>query len=63
MQGELSENPRIKAKAKAGRLTAKERATLIEELTKKMHAAAKQLDFESAVTYRDRIRELQNEKK
>ncbi|MBQ7380533.1 MAG: excinuclease ABC subunit UvrB [Clostridia bacterium] len=63
IQGELSDNPRIKAKAKAGRLTAKEKATLIEELTKKMHAAAKRLDFEEAVVCRDRIRELQNEKK
>ncbi len=63
IQGELSDNPKIKAKAKAGRLTAKEKETLIEELTKKMHAAAKRLDFEEAVVCRDRIRELQNEKK
>ncbi|MBE6662647.1 MAG: excinuclease ABC subunit UvrB [Ruminococcaceae bacterium] len=63
VQGELSDNPRIKAKAKAGKLTAKEKTTLIEELTKKMHEAAKRLDFEEAVLYRDRIRELENAKK
>ena len=63
IEGSLSENPKIKAKAKAGRLTAKEREGLIQELTQKMHAAAKRLDFEEAVTYRDRIRELENQKK
>ena len=63
IQGELSDNPKIKAKAKAVRLTKKEKETLIEELTNKMHASAKHLDFEQALLYRDRIRELQNEEK
>ena len=61
--GDVTDSPKLRAKAKAGKLTAKEREGLIEELTKKMHAAAKQLDFETAVVLRDRIRELQNEKK
>ena len=61
--GDVTDSPKLRAKAKAGKLTAKERESLIEELTKKMHAAAKQLDFETAVVLRDRIRELQNEKK
>ena len=63
IQGELSDNPKIKAKAKAVRLTKKEKETLIEELTNKMHASANHLDFEQALLYRDRIRELQNEEK
>lgn len=61
VQGELSGSPHIKAKAKAGKLTKKEKEKLIAEMTEKMHAAAKRLDFEEAVVYRDRIRELQND--
>ncbi len=62
VQGELADNKRIRAKAKAGKLTAKEREKLTAELTEKMHAAAKRLDFEEAMAYRDRIRELSREK-
>ncbi|MBO5305644.1 MAG: UvrB/UvrC motif-containing protein, partial [Clostridia bacterium] len=63
VKGDLTENKKIGAKAKAGKLTAAEKATLIEQLTEKMHEAAKRLDFEQAVLYRDRIRELENKKK
>ena len=63
VKGDLTDDKRIGTKAKAGKLTAKEKATLIEQLTDKMHEAAKRLDFEQAVLYRDRIRELENQKK
>ena len=62
IQGELSENPRIKAKAKAGKLTQKEREKLIAELTVKMKDCAKRLDFEQAMFYRDKIKSLSEKK-
>ena len=62
IQGELSDNPRIKAKAKAGKLTQKEREKLIVELTAKMKDCAKRLDFEQAVYYRDKIKSLSEKK-
>ena len=62
VKGELSDNPRIKAKAKAGKLTATEKAKLIAEYTVKMKAAANRLEFEEAVYYRDKIRGLEGEK-
>jgi excinuclease ABC subunit B len=62
IQGELSENPRIKAKTKAGKLTQKEREKLIAELTAKMKDCAKRLDFEQAVYYRDKIKSLSEKK-
>ena len=58
VQGELSDNPKIKAKAKAGKLTQKEKDKLIIELTAKMKECAKRLDFEQAVYYRDKIKSL-----
>ncbi len=58
IQGELSENPRIKAKVKAGKLTQKEKEKLIAELTVKMKECARRLDFEQAVYYRDKIKSL-----
>jgi len=58
VQGELSDNPKIKAKAKAGKLTQKEKEKLIIELTAKMKECAKRLDFEQAVYYRDKIKGL-----
>ena len=65
VQGDLVDNKHIKAKAKAGKLTAKEREKLVTELTVKMKDAAKRLDFEEAMYYRDKIKELesQNNKK
>ena len=65
VQGDLADNKHIKAKAKAGKLTAKEREKLIAEFTVKMKDAAKRLDFEEAMYYRDKIKELepQNNKK
>ena len=62
VKGELSDNPKIKAKAKAGKLTAAEKAKLIAEYTVKMKAAANRLEFEEAVYYRDKIRDLEGEK-
>ncbi len=63
VKGELSDNPKIKAKAKAGKLTAKEKEKLIAEYTVKMKAAAARLEFEEAVYYRDKIRELEKKEK
>ena len=62
IQGELSENSRIKTKAKAGKLTQKEKEKLIAELTVKMKECAKRLDFEQAVYYRDKIKSLSEKK-
>ncbi len=62
IQGELSDNPRIKAKTKAGKLTQKEKEKLIAELTVKMKDCAKRLDFEQAVYYRDKIKSLSEKK-
>ena len=62
VQNELAENPRIKAKAKAGKLTQKEKDKLIAELTIKMKECAKRLDFEQAVYYRDKIKSLSEQK-
>lgn len=62
IQGELSDNPRIKAKSKAGKLTQKEKEKLIAELTAKMKDCAKRLDFEQAVYYRDKIKSLSEKK-
>jgi len=42
------------------RLSAKERARLIEQLTKEMKAAAKLLEFEHAAYLRDKIRSIEN---
>ena len=62
VQGDIADNPKIKAKAKAGKLTQKEREKLIEELTAKMKECAKRLDFEQAVFYRDKIKSLSEKK-
>ena len=59
IQGELSDNKRISTKAKAGKLTSREKDKLITEYTEKMKAAAKVLDFEQAMYYRDKIKELE----
>jgi excinuclease ABC subunit B len=42
------------------RLSAKERARLVEQLTKEMKAAAKLLEFEHAAFLRDKIRSIEN---
>ena len=55
VQGDISDNKRIKAKEKAGKLTAKEKDKLIAEYTVKMKEAAKRLDFELAAALRDKI--------
>ena len=62
IQGDIADNPRIKAKAKAGKLTQKEKEKLIIELTAKMKDCAKRLDFEQAVYYRDKIKSLSETK-
>lgn len=63
VQGDLADNKNIKAKAKAGKLTAKEKEKLIAEFTVKMKEAAKRLDFEEAMYYRDKIKELETSSK
>jgi excinuclease ABC subunit B len=50
-----------KKKSEHKKLTQSERMSLIEELTKKMKQAAKELRFEEAAAYRDRIKQLNNE--
>ena len=62
VRGDLAEDPKIKAKAKAGKLTQKEKEKLIAELTEKMKDCAKRLDFEQAVFYRDKIKSLSESK-
>ncbi len=59
VKGELADNPKIKAKAKAGKLSRSEKDKLIVEYTAKMKAAASRLEFEEAVYYRDKIRDLE----
>ena len=48
-------------KGTARKLSRKDREALIEKLTKEMKDAARQLDFERAAYYRDRIHELRAE--
>ena len=48
-------------KDKAAKLTAKERESLIEQLTKEMKEAARRLEFEQAAYLRDRIKELREQ--
>lgn len=62
VRGDIADDPKIKAKAKAGKLTQKEREKLIAELTVKMKECAKRLDFEQAVFYRDKIKSLSEKK-
>ena len=62
IQGDISDDPKVKAKAKAGKLTQKEKEKLIIELTAKMKDCAKRLDFEQAVYYRDKIKSLSETK-
>jgi excinuclease ABC subunit B len=40
------------------KMPAKERQSMVKELTKKMHEAAKKLDFEEAARYRDEITKI-----
>ncbi|WBY64830.1 MAG: UvrABC system protein B [Thermocaproicibacter melissae] len=49
-------------KKKHGRLSADEKARLIEQLTREMKDAAKLLEFEHAAYLRDKIKELQSQK-
>ena len=49
---------RAEKKAKARKLTAKEREALIEKLTREMKDAARQLEFEKAAYLRDEIKKL-----
>ncbi len=49
-QGEL-----VKRRKKAEKMPARERQKIINELTKKMHQAAKELEFEKAASLRDEI--------
>ena len=58
--GDASEKKR--AKKSVEKMTAKERETMIEDLTKQMKLAAKNLEFEQAAWIRDRIAELRKGK-
>jgi excinuclease ABC subunit B len=49
-------------KKKHGRISANEKARLIEQLTREMKDAAKLLEFEHAAYLRDKIKELQSQK-
>ena len=51
-----------KAKPEKKKLTALERARLIEQLTAEMKEAARTLEFEKAAYLRDRVKELKNQK-
>ena len=51
-----------KSKKATEKLSAKERETMIEDLTKQMKLAAKNLEFEQAAWIRDKIAELRKEK-
>ena len=42
-------------------MTAKERAVMIDKLTREMKEAAKMLEFEHAALLRDKIKELSDE--
>lgn len=50
------------SKKKHGRISADEKARLIEQLTREMKDAAKLLEFEHAAYLRDKIKELQSQK-
>ena len=61
----LDENLRVEdhailyeKKSKVEKMPTKERQTLIKELTKKMHEAAKKLEFEEAARLRDEIKKI-----
>ena len=53
------ENKLTKLKRENRKLSADEKAKLIEDLTAEMKAAAKKLEFERAAALRDRIKALQ----
>ena len=58
----LEITPRAEKNKSGKRLTKKERAELIDRLTREMRNASKLLEFEHAAYLRDRIKALQNER-
>ncbi len=59
---EISSKDNVQEKIAKKRLSAKDKAELIERLTKEMRAAAKLLEFEHAAYLRDQIAKLKGEK-
>ena len=60
--GDVIEIGKKTKREKKEKLTALEKARLIEQLTAEMKEAAKTLEFEKAAYLRDRIKELKNQK-
>ena len=60
--GEIIEIGKKAKPEKNKKLTALEKARLIEDLTAEMKEAARTLEFEKAAYLRDRIKELKNQK-
>ena len=58
---EITSKEKIEEKSSSKKMSAKERAALIDTLTEQMKAAAKMLEFEHAAYLRDKIKELKGE--
>ena len=61
--GKPEDAPEARTEAPKTRLSPKEREKTIEKLRAEMRDAAKRLEFERAAYLRDRIRQLEEEKK
>ena len=61
--GKAEETTEARTEAPKKRLSPKEREKTIEKLRAEMRDAAKRLEFERAAYLRDRIRQLEEEKK
>ena len=58
---EITSKKKVEEKTKVKKMSAAERAELIEKLTEDMKTAAKMLEFEHAAYLRDRIKELKGQ--
>jgi excinuclease ABC subunit B len=58
---EITSKEKVEEKSGKKKMSAKERAELIETLTEQMKNAAKMLEFEHAAYLRDKIKELKGE--
>jgi excinuclease ABC subunit B len=54
----VEDHSQIAKRKNIDKMPAKEKQSLVKELTKKMHEAAKKLDFEEAARYRDEIAKI-----
>ena len=61
--GKAEDTPEVRTETPKKRLSPKEREKTIERLRAEMRDAAKRLEFERAAYLRDRIRQLEEEKK